>query len=74
MVLFSVIFHHMGHFIHDKHVFYKGENETNVEGQNNDMWSFFEVVSLVKCGVMMDLGLEEKSHDLMKGFYNSLMM
>lgn len=29
-------------------MFYKGESETIVEGQDSDKWSFFEVVSLVK--------------------------
>ncbi|CAK8565570.1 unnamed protein product [Lathyrus sativus] len=48
MGLISVIFHHGGNFIHEKHTFYKEGSETIVKGQDPDKWSFFEAVSLVK--------------------------
>lgn len=48
MGLFNVKFHHVGNFVHENFMFYKGGNETIVQGQDHDMWSYFEVVILVR--------------------------
>ncbi|CAK8567611.1 unnamed protein product [Lathyrus sativus] len=47
MGVFTVIFHHEGNILHDKFTFYRGD-DTVVEGQNSDTWSFFEAASLIK--------------------------
>ncbi|CAL5193472.1 unnamed protein product [Lathyrus oleraceus] len=48
MDLFNVIFYHGGNFVHGKFMFYNGGNETIVHVQDPDIWSYFEVVSLVR--------------------------
>src|ERR1043165_1749887 len=48
MGVFNLVFHHGGSFVQDGHTYYRGGSETVVEGQDEDKWSFFEAVSLVK--------------------------
>ncbi|CAI8615148.1 unnamed protein product [Vicia faba] len=48
MGVFNLVFHHGGSFVQDGHMYYRGGSETTVEGQDEDKWSFFEAVSLVK--------------------------
>ena len=48
MGVFNLVFHHGGSFVQDGHTYYRGGSETTVEGQDEDKWSFFEAVSLVK--------------------------
>ncbi|CAI8605785.1 unnamed protein product [Vicia faba] len=48
MGVFNLVFHHGGSFVQDGHTYYRGGSETTVECQDEDKWSFFEAVSLVK--------------------------
>ncbi|CAI8591544.1 unnamed protein product [Vicia faba] len=48
MGVFNLVFHHGGSFVQDGHTYYRGGSETTVECQDEDTWSFFEAVSLVK--------------------------
>lgn len=68
MDLFSVIFHHGEHFINGNHMFYRGGNETIVEGLDTDMWSFLEVVTFVKELGYNEFRLWRKIPGLDKGF------
>ncbi|CAI8617151.1 unnamed protein product [Vicia faba] len=48
MGVFNLVFHHGGSFVQDGHTYYRGGSETTVDGRDEDKWSFFEAVSLVK--------------------------
>ncbi|XP_058756954.1 uncharacterized protein LOC131630180 [Vicia villosa] len=70
MGVFGVVFHHGGHFVQEGHMYYRGGSDTIVEGQDEDKWSFFEAVSLVRDWGYEGFRLWRKIPQLDEGFMN----
>ncbi|CAI8599234.1 unnamed protein product [Vicia faba] len=70
MGVFNLVFHHGGSFVQDGHTYYRGGSETTVEGQDEDKWSFFEAVSLVKDWGYEGFRLWRKIPQMDEGFTN----
>ncbi|CAI8598444.1 unnamed protein product [Vicia faba] len=70
MGVFNLVFHHGESFVQDGHTYYRGGSETTVEGQDEDKWSFFEAVSLVKDGGYEGFRLWRKIPQTDEGFTN----
>ncbi|CAI8596030.1 unnamed protein product [Vicia faba] len=70
MGVFNLVFHHGGSFVQDGHTYYRGGSETTVEGQDEDKWSFFEAVSLVKDWGYEGFRLWRKTPQTDEGFTN----